>query len=157
MAIGVVRGAWNHPLATMRNGRLVRLQAHPGLSGDNRCMPTTPTPGQVPAAQVLQARYRSRLPRSLEDLAGPASGSVHLPLHVAWSGLTAFDLDKPKPRMSLYRVVLAEGQRDDLMAYLNRELLVGQWPVLRTLVSRHIRSVWESAFPELASGRLAEA
>jgi hypothetical protein len=120
-------------------------------------MPATPTPAQVPAAQVLQTRYRSRLPRSLEDLAGPASGTVQLPLHVAWSGLTAFDLDKPKPRMSLYRVVLAEGQRDDLMVYLNRELLIGQWPVLRTLVSRHIRSVWESTFPELARCRPVEA
>jgi|SRR5271165_3757524 len=120
-------------------------------------MPATPMPTQVPAAQVLQKRYRSRLPRSLEDLAGPTSGTVQLPLHVAWSGLTAFDLDKPKPRMSLYRVVLAEGQCDDLMVYLNRELLVGQWPVLRTLVSRHIRSVWESAFPELNSGRPVEA
>jgi hypothetical protein len=106
---------------------------------------------------VLQARYRSRLPRSLDDLAGPASGIVELPRHVAWSGLTAFDVDKPKPRMSLYRVVLAEGQCEDLVTYLNRELLVGQWPVLGTLVSRHIRSVWESAFPELASRRPVEA
>jgi hypothetical protein len=43
--------------------------------------------------------------------------------------------------MSLYRIVLAEWQRDDLLLYLNRELLVGQWPVLRTLVSRYIRNV----------------
>ena len=54
--------------------------------------------------------------------------------------------------MSLYRIVLAEGQRDDLLLYL-----VGQWPVLRTLVSRHIRSVWESAFPELTTSRPVEA
>lgn len=98
-------------------------------------MPATSTPTEAPAAQVLEARYRSRLPRSLDDLAGPASGIVQLPRHVAWSGLTAFDVDEPKPRMSLYRVVLAEGQCEDLVACLNRELLVSQWPVLRTLVS----------------------
>jgi hypothetical protein len=82
---------------------------------------------------------------------------VQLPLHIAWSGLTAFDLDRPKPRMSLYRVVLAEGQRDDLVAYLNMDLLVSQWPALRTLISRHIRAVWEAAFPQLVPDIPAEA
>lgn len=109
-----------------------------------------------PASQVLEARYRRRLPPTLDDLAGPAHGTVQLPLHVAWSGLTAFDLDEPKPRMSLYRVVLAEGQRDDLVAYLNRGLLIDQWPILRTWVSRHIRSVWEGAYPELARAHPVE-
>ncbi|MFD6294188.1 hypothetical protein ACFWFU_05160 [Streptomyces sp. NPDC060235] len=35
------------------------------------------------------------------------------------------------------------------MDFLNRDLLIAQWPVLRTLISRLIRDVWESAFPEL--------
>ncbi|UQA38055.1 hypothetical protein KRR37_14240 [Streptomyces sp. HNA39] len=37
-----------------------------------------------------------------------------------------------------------------MAAFLDRELLVEQWPVLRTLISRHIREVREEAFPELA-------
>jgi hypothetical protein len=115
------------------------------------------TAGAISRAEVLEERYRSRLPASLDDLAGPVEGTVQLPLHVAWSGLTAFDLDRPKPRMSLYRVVLAEGQRDDVIAFLNKDLLLGQWPVLRALVSRHIRTVWESAFPELARERSVQA
>jgi hypothetical protein len=49
----------------------------------------------------------------------------------------------------MYRIVLAEGQHDDVTSYLNRDLLVSQWPVLRTLISRSVRNVWESAFPEL--------
>lgn len=98
---------------------------------------------------MLEARYKSRLPGSLDDLAGPVAGTVQLPLHVAWSGLTSFDLGRPRPCMTLYRIVLAEGQREDVLRYLNRDLLVGQWPVLRTLVSRHICGVWEAAFPEL--------
>jgi hypothetical protein len=80
---------------------------------------------------------------------------VELPLHVAWSGQTAFNLDLPKPCMHMYRVLLAEGQRDDIATYLNRDLLVKQWPILRTLISRTVRSVWESAFPELDEGHLA--
>jgi hypothetical protein len=65
---------------------------------------------------------------------------VQLSLHVAWSGLTRFDLDRPRSRMSMYR-----------------DLLVVQWPVLRTLISRAIREVWETAFPELAVTRPAAA
>lgn len=52
--------------------------------------------------------------------------------------------------MSLYRTVLAEGQHNDLIAFLDRGLLIEQWPVLRTLISRHIRHAWEETFPELA-------
>lgn len=101
---------------------------------------------------ALEELYRSRLPRSLGDLAGPDHGMVQLPLHVAWSGQTAFDLERPKPCMHMYRIVLAEGQHGDLAAYLNKDLLVQQWPVLRTLISRVVRNVWESAFPELTEG-----
>ena len=109
----------------------------------------------VSRAAVLEERYRSRLPATLDDLAGPGHGTVQLPLHVAWSGQTAFNLDLPKACMHMYRIVLAEGQRGDVAAYLNRDLLLGQWPVLRTLVSRTVRRVWESAFPELSEGRPA--
>ncbi|MGP3982908.1 hypothetical protein [Streptomyces sp. KR80] len=104
-----------------------------------------------PAAEVLRQRYAGRLPSSLGDLRGPQHGQVQLPLHVAWSGLRTYDLDQPRQRMSLYRTVLAEGQRDDLVTLLNQDLLLAQWPVLRTLISRHIRRVWEDAFPTLAS------
>lgn len=113
--------------------------------------PSAWAPVSYPA--VMEQRYRSRLPTTLGDLSGPAHGTVQLPLHVAWSGQTAFDLDRPKPRMHMYRIVLAEGQRGDVTAYLNRDLLVSQWPVLRTLVGKTVRGVWESAFPELREGQ----
>lgn len=105
-----------------------------------------------PAAvgEILRARYYRRLPERLEDLAGPTAGTVALPLHVAWSGRTTFALDGPRSRMGLYRTVLAEGQRGDLIAFLDHGLLVEQRPVLRKLISRHVREVWEEAFPELA-------
>jgi hypothetical protein len=49
--------------------------------------------------------------------------------------------------MHLYRVVLAEGQRNDVASYLNRDLLVRQWPVLRNLVSGTVRKVWKPPSP----------
>lgn len=42
--------------------------------------------------------------------------------------------------MGLYRTVLHEGLRDDLPRYLNRDLLLQLWPVLRTLVGRTVRA-----------------
>jgi hypothetical protein len=51
-----------------------------------------------------------RLPTALSELAGLEHGTVSLPLHLAWSGLTTFDLDQPRLRMSYYRIVLTEGQ-----------------------------------------------
>ena len=108
--------------------------------------------GAAPVSRtaVLEERYRGRLPETLDDLVGPGHGSIQLPLHVAWSGQTAFDLDLPKACMHMYRIVLAEGQRGDVATYLNRDLLVRQWPILRNLVGRTVRKVWEATFPELA-------
>src|SRR4051812_12638810 len=103
------------------------------------------------AFELLCEQYAKRLPARLEDLVGPAHGTVDLPLHVVWSGRRSYDLAGPKQRMGLYRTVLAEGQRQDLIDFLNRDLLIAQWPVLRTLISRPIRHVWENAFPDLAA------
>jgi hypothetical protein len=111
--------------------------------------PSAPMP--TSRAAVMQEQYRSRLPHSLDDLTGPEHGTIQLPLHVAWSGATAFDVDRPKRCMSMYHIVLTEGQRDDLVTYVNSDLLVCHWPVLRNLVGRIIRDAWESAFPELNS------
>ena len=106
----------------------------------------------VSRAAVLEERYRGRLPETLDDLTGPGHGTVQLPSHIAWSGLTAFDVDRPPLCASMYQIVLTEGLREDLAAYLNRRLLIRQWPMLRTIVGRVIRDVWEAAFPELTEG-----
>ncbi|MFD4897586.1 transcriptional regulator [Streptomyces sp. NPDC058411] len=111
-----------------------------------------------PGLSVLRrAKFARRLPAALSELVGPTHGSVSLPLRLAWSGLTTFDLDRPRLRMSYYRIVLAEGQYDDLVQYLDRGLLVGLWPTLRTLISRDVREVWESAFDELSDSARAAA
>ncbi|MBD0746023.1 transcriptional regulator [Streptomyces sp. CBMA152] len=113
------------------------------------------TPPSV--SDLRRARYARRLPAGLAELAGPQHGIVSLPLHLAWSGLTEFDLDQPRLRMSCYRIVLAEGLHADLVEHLSRDLLIGMWPVLRTLISRDIRDVWEAAFTELRPGARAVA
>ncbi|MFF5491966.1 hypothetical protein [Streptomyces aquilus] len=71
-----------------------------------------------------------RLPKTLDELAGPRVGSVEL-------------------RLGLYRIVLNNGARDDFVRYLNREYLIRHWPILRKTLGRGVRETWEDAFPEL--------
>jgi hypothetical protein len=59
--------------------------------------------------------------------------------------------------MGLYRTVLHEGLHDDLSRYLNKDVLLQLRPVLRTLVGRTVRAVWEDDFPQLASRTRAAA
>jgi hypothetical protein len=106
---------------------------------------------------LYRDEFRRRLPKSLDELHGPTQGVVELPLHMAWSGTTTYDLGKPRQRMGLYRTVLHEGPRDYLPLCLNQDLLLQLWPVLRTLVGRTVRVVWEDAFPQLASRTRAAA
>ncbi|WP_328349337.1 hypothetical protein OG800_01410 [Streptomyces sp. NBC_00445] len=121
-----------------------------------------PPPRDLPGADaddlaLYREKFRRRLPESLNELHGPTQGVVELPLHMAWSGMTSYDLGKPRQRMGLYRTVLHEGLHDDLPRYLNQDLLLQLWPVLRTLVGRTVRTVWEDAFPQLATRTRAAA
>ncbi|MEW1649081.1 hypothetical protein [Streptomyces sp. NPDC091219] len=109
------------------------------------------------AFEMLREQYARRLPASLDELTGPKAGTVELPLHVVWSGRRSYGLEQPRSRMSLYRTVLTEGQRQDVVSFLHRELLVAQWPILRTLISRPLRDAWEDRFPELATHTSAAA
>ncbi|MFC9099103.1 hypothetical protein [Streptomyces sp. NPDC057072] len=49
----------------------------------------------------------------------------------------------------MHRTVLHEGLSDDLTRYLNQDLLLDMWPVLRALVDRTVRTVQEGAFSRL--------
>ncbi|MFI5877093.1 hypothetical protein ACIBAH_32490 [Streptomyces sp. NPDC051445] len=116
-----------------------------------------PTGAYVEDLALYHEKFRRRLPASLAELRGPEHGDVALPLHVAWSGMAVYSLDNPRQRMGLYRTVLHEGLSDDLSRYLNQDLLVQMWPVLRTLVGRTVRTVWEDAFPQLVAQARATA
>ncbi|MFI5679074.1 hypothetical protein [Streptomyces cellulosae] len=120
-------------------------------------MPKNLSVAEAEDLALYREKFRRRLPESLEELHGPIQGVVELPLHMAWSGMTSYDLGKPRQRMGLYRTVLHEGLRDDLPRYLNQNLLLQLWPVLRTLVGLTVRAVWEDAFPQLASRTRAAA
>ncbi|MEU8434140.1 hypothetical protein AB0F18_14710 [Streptomyces sp. NPDC029216] len=118
--------------------------------------PHSPAPGPS-TAEVLHARYAGRLPATLEELAAPRARHGRPAPARGLAGLRSYDLDRPRLRMGPYRAVLAEGQHEDLVKLLDRDLLIAHRPVLRTLVSRHIRQVWEEPFPDLAPAGSATA
>lgn len=106
------------------------------------------------SAEKLPSRWdgiEERLPRRLEDLHGPAHGTLTLPVGLCWSGLRSFDLGNHRHRLSAYRIVLTTGHQEDAERYLHPEHLVRDWPDQRRLLGPHYRRAWESRFPELAA------
>ncbi|MEV7967909.1 hypothetical protein AB0O34_18245 [Sphaerisporangium sp. NPDC088356] len=91
-----------------------------------------------------------RVPRSLSDLRGPATGEVPLPLHLCWSGVREFDVANPAIRLGMYQIVIAEGMLPDVEGFLDARLLTEIWPKLRRLINSAARVEWESRFPSLA-------
>lgn len=96
-------------------------------------------------------RYRRpyAVPESLDLLHGPSSGTVHLPVHLDWSGNAVYALDAPGRIIDLYRTVLIEAATpQDLYAYLDAGTLRRLWAMLWLPVQ--LRRSWEQKFPALA-------
>jgi hypothetical protein len=100
---------------------------------------------------VPRARYQRpyAVADSLDLLHGPVSGTVHLPVHLDWSGSAEYDLDAPGRIVDLYRAVLNEAASpQDLYAYLDAAVLRRLWAMLWLPVQ--LRRAWEQKFPVLA-------
>lgn len=89
------------------------------------------------------AFYAARVPASLSELRGPASGRLELPLQVCWSGRSVYDLDDPAQLLPLYALLIAQASAADLVHLANAELLLELWPRLRPLVGPNARRVWD--------------
>jgi hypothetical protein len=88
------------------------------------------------------------LPETLEELAGPLTGKVRLPLRLDWSERTEFRLDDPAERNVMYERVIREATRaEDLRAYLNEQALRQVWRQL--FLPARVRRTWEDRFPDL--------
>jgi hypothetical protein len=90
------------------------------------------------------------VPESLEELTGPTSGVVELPLRLDWSEQGRYDLSDPRQRNLMYEVVIRESMRvEDLRTYLDGRTLRRVWRQL--WLPRKVRGLWESRFTDLAS------
>jgi hypothetical protein len=92
------------------------------------------------------------LPAELDELRGPLTGLVRLPLRVYASGQgpgRAFDLANDAERAEMYQVVLTDGTTEDVCRYVNREELLRLWP--RLWLAPHVRQAWEPRLGPAAS------
>jgi hypothetical protein len=109
--------------------------------------------GVVNTAGALPSRLigvSDRVPSSLSQLAGPADGRVSLPVRLAWSGPSEFDVSDPGQRLTLYCALLDCGQREDIVRYINADLLRQDWSRIRRLTARRLIALWEQILPDLA-------
>lgn len=104
---------------------------------------TMPLPSRLSGAE-------RRIPETLEILQGPDQGLVRLPVRLAWSGLTEFEVSDARQRLTLYRTLLDCGQQQDIIAYVHAGLLRQDWPRIRRLTARRLIELWEARLPELA-------
>ena len=115
--------------------------------------PTTsqPVPGKR-ATEGKRANIRSGkpydAPLSLDDLRGPKTGSIELPIHIFWApGSKSVKLDERGGVDLAYRSVIAEGTVEDQKSILNKDILVERWPNL--LLPIEAVKLWQERFPEL--------
>jgi hypothetical protein len=113
----------------------------------SRAGPRVPTSRLTRPAPGRRALVIDRL----DDLRGPASGRVELPLRLNWSlPGHQFDLDDPDIRRWYYETVLRESSRAaDLTGYLDGATLVRLWPEL--YLPAGVRRAWEEGHPQLRS------
>lgn len=91
------------------------------------------------------------IPDDLDDLRGPITGVVHLPLNVYSSGAGpehGFDLDDEAQRRVFYQIVLTDGRAADVCRYLDLAELHRLWPTM--FLPPHVRRPWEPRLAALA-------
>lgn len=87
------------------------------------------------------------VPERLDDLRGPAKGTIDLPVTVYWGPQAVVDLATDGGVAKAYQAILREGRVVDQVALLNKDLLQRCWSDL--MLPDRVRSLWENRFPEL--------
>ena len=87
-------------------------------------------------------------PARLDDLTGPTSGTVELPVTIDWGPGRSYDVGQDADRRVVYERVLREAaSTGELCRYVNGQALLDVWG--RLWLPRRVRSSWEECFPEL--------
>jgi hypothetical protein len=103
-------------------------------------------PGQTPRREHAMPVV---VPDSLDDLRGPASGIVTLPIWLDWGPDPVYDLSQEGHVQTMYRADIFEAtSAKDVCDWINADLLRGIWADL--FLPDRYRDLWESHLPELA-------
>lgn len=84
----------------------------------------------------------------LDELVGPTSGTVELPLRLLWLPNRRLDLDNIELLKFMYQQVLDSAvTADELRAWLHGPTLIRLWSTLG--LPRGLRQAWEDRHPQL--------
>jgi hypothetical protein len=99
-------------------------------------------------ADMLPGRLglTGRLPRRIDDLRGPSSGVIMLPRNLSWPGMRECDVSDDRGRRSLYGMLLAQGQRNDIARFVNGGLLRQDWPLIKMMLDGRLSRGCERRF-----------
>lgn len=88
---------------------------------------------------------------SLQDLCGPASGTIRLPRWVRWQNDADIDVSIPGRLHMAYQALLSEGTAEVQTELMNKTLLIEAWPELN--LDHRVIDLWEARFAVLRNAR----
>jgi hypothetical protein len=102
----------------------------------------------MPIADLLAGRLSpsGRLPDQIDELRGPIRGVVMLPMHLSWPGMRECDISDEVTRRSMYGMLLSQGKRNDIVRFINPELLAADWPLIADSLDPKLRRLCERVF-----------
>jgi hypothetical protein len=87
-------------------------------------------------------------PARLDDLTGPTTGKIKLPITIDWGPARTYDIGHDADRRVVYEFVLQEASTtEEVGRYVNGKALAEVWA--RLWLPRRVRDQWEKRFPEL--------
>lgn len=69
-----------------------------------------------------------------------------LPMHLSWPGMRECDVSDEATRRSMYGMLLAQGKRNDIVRFINAELLAADWPLIAESLEPKLRRLCERVF-----------
>jgi hypothetical protein len=69
-----------------------------------------------------------------------------LPMHLSWPGMRECDVSDDATRRSMYGMLLAQGKRNDIVRFINAELLAADWRLIAESLEPKLRRLCERVF-----------
>jgi hypothetical protein len=69
-----------------------------------------------------------------------------LPMNLSWPGMRECDVSDEANRRSMYGMLLSQGKRNDIVRFVNAELLTADWPQIADSLEPKLRRLCEKQF-----------